>query len=236
VSDKMGTKMKIHGITNEEEDTYDLKSRIIKESFSSNDIQEHWDKRAKRKGVQAVMSARHTLEENIEATELLKNEVFEFLGEYIIGKTVFELGFGVARMTEELAKRVKVVSACDLSPIMYAKAVERLSEYDNVQLQVGRITDIVPKETKYDLVFESIVLLHILNPQELKATVARMQELSDKIFIVEHTFEKPNFPISKFSILRKSEEYETLFDPYKLVKQKTHYCAGDNFTLMLFEK
>jgi len=232
----MTKKVKSHEITHEEDDTYDLQPREVKEGFSPTDVQKHWDKRAGRRDVQAVMSARHPLENNIEATELLKKDIFDLLGEYVVDQTVFELGFGVARMTGELAKRAKHVSACDLSSVMYSRSKEQLQDYDNVQLQVGRITDIVPSEARYDLVFESIVLLHILNPQELKETATRMQELSDRIFIAEHTFEGPDFPISKFSILRTPEEYEALFAPYQLVKQKTHYCAGDNFTLMLFEK
>jgi 2-polyprenyl-3-methyl-5-hydroxy-6-metoxy-1,4-benzoquinol methylase len=225
-----------HEIAPEEGDTYDLESREVKEGFSPSDIREHWDKRAQRRDVQAVMSARHTLDENLAATELLKEDIFDFLDGYITGKTVFELGFGVARMTEELAKKAKVVSACDLSPLMYYRATEQLSEYNNVDLHLGRITEVTPNEQRYDLVFESIVLLHVLDPQELKATAARMQELSDRIFITEHTFEGEGFPISKYSILRKPEEYEALFAPYKLVKEKIHSCAGDNFQLMLFEK
>ena len=79
--------------------------------------------------------------------------------------------------------------------------------------------------------------MHILNPRELRVTIKKMQELSDKIFILEHTYNKGlTSSISKYSILRKIEEYQKLFVPYRLNKQKKHRYVGDNFTLMLFEK
>lgn len=101
---------------------------------------------------------------------------------------------------------------------------------------VGKITEIEIPQPQFDLVFDSIVLLHILNPKELEQTASRMRELSDKILLIEHTYEGPDFPISKYSILRKPEEYAKLFKPYNLTRERTHYCAGDRFTMMLFEK
>jgi len=219
-----------------ENDTYDLKAREEKEQIAGEDVRKHWDTRAQRPDVQSVMSARHTLEENKRATEELRRDVFEFLQGLIESKKVFELGVGVGRMTSEIAKRAKEVVGVDLSPVMLERARQNLEGIDNVQLLLGKLTELDLPPKSFDLVFESIVLLHILNPDELKATIGKMQELSDRIFIVEHTYQGPDFPISKYSILRKPEEYEKLFAPYRLNKQKTHLCAGDNFTLMLFEK
>ena len=219
-----------------EKDTYDLQAREQKEAIVEEAVREHWDTRAQRPDVQSVMSARHTLEENRLATAELQREIFEFLKGYVDGKKVFELGVGIGRMTSELASLARAVVGVELSPVMLARAREQLKEFENVQLFLGKLTELDFSPHSFDLVFESIVLLHILNPDELKATIQRMQALSDTIFVVEHTYEGPNFPISKYSILRPPEEYEQLFAPYKLQKQKTHLCAGDTFTLMLFKK
>lgn len=224
-----------HATAAGEKDTYDLKQREEKEAIPDEDVQKHWDTRATREDVQTVMSARHTLEENREATRELQRDIFEFLGELVEGKNVFELGVGIGRMTSELAKRAKEVTGVDLSPVMLEKAKRNLAELENVKLMLGKITNLELPPKAFDLVFESIVLLHILNPVELRATIAKMQELSDRIFIVEHTYEGPDFPISKYSILREHEEYEALFAPYKLSRQKDVKCAGDRFTMMLFE-
>lgn len=224
-----------HATATGETDTYDLKQREEKEAIPDEDVKKHWDTRATREDVQTVMSARHTLEENRVATRELQRDIFEFLEGLVEGKNVFELGVGIGRMTSELAKRAKEVTGVDLSPVMLEKAKQNLGELENVRLMLGKITDLELPPKAFDLVFESIVLLHILNPEELKGTIAKMEELSDRIFIVEHTYEGPDFPISKYSILRKPEEYETLFAPYKLAKQKDVKCAGDRFTMMLFE-
>ncbi|MBI5158679.1 class I SAM-dependent methyltransferase [Candidatus Micrarchaeota archaeon] len=251
--------------SNAEKRTYEPAEREEKERIPASEVLEHWNARAQRAGVQSVMSARHTPEENEEATRKLQVDVFDFLRGQIEGKKVFELGVGIGRMTVELAKRARKVAGCDFSSEMLARAAENLRKFNplvlnakndvenklraravafggrgymptNVRLYLGKIFDLRLPAKSFDLVFESIVLLHILDPEELRATIARMQELSNRIFICEHTFEGEAFPISRYSILRTAEEYEELFKPFKLVKKKTHLCAGDSFTLMLFEK
>ena len=232
----MINKIKSHSISVREKDTYDSVDRAQKEVTDDKLVIEHWEKRAERPSIQSVMSARHTLEENKEATRLLYETTFDFLRGYVQDKHVFELGYGVGRMTSQLASRAREVVGCDLSSKMYERAKEELQGLENVTLHVGKVTDIELQKKSFDLVFESIVLLHILNPEELRKTAEKMKYLSDRIFLVEHTYEGSNFPISKYSILRKVEEYEVLFKPYKLDKKEEHLCAGDKFTLMLFEK
>lgn len=166
----------------------------------------------------------------------MKEDIFEFLIGYVENKKVFELGFGVGRMTEEIAKKAEFVFAIDFSKKMFEKAGEKLKGYSNVELRLGKITEMELPPKSFDLVFEPIVLLHILKPENLLKTVKAMKNLSDTIFLVEHTYEGSDFPISHYSILRKPEEYAELFKPYVLLKQKIHKCAGDTFTMMLFQK
>lgn len=232
----MVKKIKAYGLTKKEKDTYDLKKRKEKETFSENKILEHWDTRANRYGIQGVMSARHAYKENIEATKNLQKEMLRFLKGRIENKNIFELGFGVGRMSKLLSKKAKNIVGCDISPTMLKKAMRNLRGIKNIELHLGKITSLNLESKSFDLVFDSIVLLHILNKNELKKTINKMKELSNHIFVCEHTYEGPNFPISKYSILRKPEEYKKLFRPYRLIKQKTHFCAGDRFTLMLFKK
>lgn len=224
-----------HDISPQEIDTYDLTNRENKEQFNEFDIVEHWKIRAKRPDVQSVMSARHSLQENLKATTELQEDIFNFLEGFVQDKRIFEFGVGVGRMTSELAKRAREVVGIDITQEMITRARDILKDLKNVDLRVGKITEFPDLQSKsFDLVFDSIVLLHILNPNELKTTIQKMQELSDTIFIVEHTYEGLDFPISKYSILRKPEEYAELFKPYTLLKSKTHLCAGDTFTMMLF--
>lgn len=228
-------KIKAFHTNKTEKDTYEEITHKEKEEISAKEIEKHWNKRAQRQGVQAVMSARHPLPENEEATQKLQEDIFAFLGGWIVGKKVFELGVGIGRMTEEIARRAGEVVGNDISPIMLKRAEHRLKGYKNIVLHFGKIYEMDFPKKSFDLVFDSIVLLHILNPEELQKTIRAMQELSDTIFLVEHTYERENFPISKYSILRRSEEYVELLKPYGLLKQKTHLCAGDNFTFFLFQ-
>jgi 2-polyprenyl-3-methyl-5-hydroxy-6-metoxy-1,4-benzoquinol methylase len=227
-----------HDLSAAERDTYEVVDRSQKEQLSAQDVKEHWIARAKREGVQAVMSARHTVEENERATAELQKEILEFISGLFEDKRVFEFGVGVGRMTAVLAEKAKEVLGIDMTPEMIEKAKKNLENLKNIQLLVGKITEADLPAGNYDLVFESIVLLHITNPQELKETVEKLKTLSGRIFIVEHTFDpqNPDLPSSKFSIFRKPEEYAELFKPYQMVKQKDTRCAGDRFTMMLFEK
>lgn len=223
-----------HDVANEQ-DTYESIAREDKELLSQEAVESHWNIRAQRPGVQSVMSARHSLEDNEQATIALQREIATFLGESLHG-TILELGVGIGRMTALLAGKATHVTGVDLSPAMLDRASQNLTAFSNIDLNVGRITDLSFKPKSFDLAFESIVLLHILNPEELHATVRKLQEASSKIFLCEHTYEGPDFPISKYSILRTLEEYEELLRPYRLTKSLEHRCAGDRFTLMLFEE
>lgn len=218
-----------------EKSTYNLMERSEKEKIPEKEILAHWEARAERSGIQSVMSARHTIAENAKATKALKKDIIKFLEGKLEDRSVLEFGCGIGRMTEDLAKKAKQVIAIDFSPKMIKRAKKNLKGVKNVGVKLGRITDFEFKPKAFDLIFESIVLLHILNPKELKKTAEKMKQMSDIIFICEHTYESPNFPISRYSILRKPEEYKALFRPFKLIKQKMHICAGDKFTLMLFK-
>lgn len=220
----------------DENDTYDLKSRKEKERITEEDIRRHWDIRAQRPDVQSVMSTRHTLKENKRATIEGQRVVFKFLEGLVEGKRVFELGVGIGRMTAEIAKRAREVVGNDISLVMLERARQNLKDFDNIQLFLGKIIELDLSPKSFDLVFVSSVLAHILDAGKLRVTIKKMQELSDKIFILEQTDDGLDFSVSKYSIIRKIEEYQELFAPYKLNKQKTYCCVGDNFTLMLFEK
>lgn len=219
-----------------EKSTYKRTDLEKKKEISNREILDHWDLRAQRPDVQAVMSARHPLEANLEAALKLKEEIFQILHEEVKNKRIFELGVGIGRMTSELALVAKEVVGCDISRRMLERARKNLEQHQNITLYEGKITKIGFGEREFDLVFEAIVLLHILSDRELRETARRMQQLSKKIFIVEHIAHGEEPQVSRYTILRSPQEYKELFSPYRLKTQKEHLCAGDTFALMLFEK
>ena len=84
-----------------------------------NDIIMEWSRRAAREGVTAVMSTRHSEEENHSASGEMKRNVIDFIERNysaLGGKRVLELGCGIGRFTRELALRAGHVTSVDMTP------------------------------------------------------------------------------------------------------------------------
>ncbi|HLD56975.1 MAG TPA: methyltransferase domain-containing protein, partial [archaeon] len=138
----MGNKfVRAYNMANGERGTYDPAERAEKEKIPESEILRHWETRAQRPDFQSVMSARHTLNENKEATAKLQEDIFDFLGG-LVNSRVFELGIGIGRMTYQLAQRAREVVGIDVSPRMLERARENLNGFENIKLYVGKITDL----------------------------------------------------------------------------------------------
>jgi SAM-dependent methyltransferase len=75
---------------------------------------------------------------------------------------VVEIGCGIGRMTEWLAREFGHVDALDVSPRMLAGARERLAQFSNVAFHEGSGCDLQPvPDGSADLVFSYIVFQHI---------------------------------------------------------------------------
>lgn len=229
-------KIKLYLAAKNEKDTYVSETRDKKEIISEEDLVNHWNIRAQRHDIQAVMSTRYTLEQNKESTEKFQEDFFDFLRGHFENKKIFEVGCGIGRMVNVFAPKVSEIAACDISPLMFERAQENLKRHNNVKLYLSMAANLDLPERSFDLVFTSTVLQHILNPDILKKTTEKMKNLSDNICIVEHTYQGSNFPISKYTILRNPEEYTKLFAPLRYVKQKYYFSGKDRLNMMLFQK
>ena len=75
---------------------------------------------------------------------------------------VVEIGCGVGRMTRWFAGDFGWVDALDVSPVMIARARQRLAALSNVAFHVGNGSDLAPlADGSADLVFSYIVFQHI---------------------------------------------------------------------------
>lgn len=210
--------------------------RSAKEKIPAEESFGYWDKfGASLTGVNAVMSTRNTPEENIEITKALQEDVFRVLKGMLGDISVLELGAGIGRMTEELAKRAQRVVGSDISPNMLNRARKALEEFENVTLLSGKVYNLDLGQKSFDLVFTCTVLGHILDPGELKKTSEEMKRLSDRIFIVEHIDQGEDFPVTNYTIIRTVEEYKELFAPYKVTVEKHHMAGEDDYVMMVFE-
>lgn len=108
---------------------------------------------------------------------------------HLDGKNIFELGFGIGRMTARLAQKARKVVGCDFTPLMVDEARKNLASFNNVDLRLGKITQIELAPKSFDLVFDAQVLIHILNVEELMETIEKMKLLADRVFVVEHIYD-----------------------------------------------
>lgn len=216
---------------------YDAKfTREQSEALPQNEIQQHWELRAQRPGLQSVLSSRYSELPNRIADIKLQREVLSFLKGYVEHKRVFEFGVGIGRMTRPLSKQAESVYGIDFSQGMIDRAHNALKNRPNVTIERAEITDVHAKPKSFDLVFDSIVLLHVLQPKKLQETIEKMKDLSDTIFIMEPIVSEANKSGSKYSISRPQEEYEKLFTPYTLIKTKQVKYIHDDLSMMLFKK
>ena len=205
--------------------------------MSIGEVRLEWRKRAAREGVTAVMSSRHSQEENNTSSAKMVRNVMNFLdANYgsLDGKRILELGCGIGRFTKGLAKHAKEVVAVDMTPEMIERARQHTAGMNNIQYVQSKISDLdKSKLGRFDLVFETITLLHILDEAEYRKSVVIMKGVSDYVFICEHMDD--GAPVSPYSILRTFEQYENDFRPMKLsAYDKNHFCAGDWFPMALF--
>jgi len=150
------------------------------------------------------------------------------------GKRILELGCGIGRFTRELALRASNVTAVDMTLGMLERAKDYTADITNITYINSRITDL-DALPEFDIVFETITLLHILDEKEYRKSLEIMKSAAPYIFICEHMADSA--PVSPYSKLRTFEQYEQDFKPFKLIAyDKNHYCAGDWFPMMLFKK
>ena len=213
------------------------RSYIDPDSVNSQDeVRREFERRARdNDDWTAVMSDRFTLQENSVATEKFREDVMGFMGGLFVGEDVFELGVGVGRMTAELAVRAKHVDGIDFSNNMLVRAGENLSGLDNVDLFLGRLSEVDTGREKYGAVFASLVLMHIKDEKELRQTADLMMKNSDVICIVEQTEPTGTSErVHAWTIQRTVAEYKKLFEPYELVAQKQQTSVKDVNTMMVF--
>ena len=133
-------------------------------------MREDWDDRARRDAEHYI----YTRDEAVDGAEFARsgeanyNQLIRpYLPILLSGRNahtcrVVEIGCGIGRMTEFLARDFAFADAVDVSPAMIEGALLRLGHLSNVKFHVGGGSDLrqVPKGSA-DLVFSYIVFQHI---------------------------------------------------------------------------
>jgi len=198
-----------------------------------NSVQDEWNKRAQRPGLQSVMSSRWSEEECQKATALLKKEIFDILGD-LSGTKVLEIGCGIGRFTKDLAKKAVEVHAIDICPLMLKKAAKRIKN-KNVYFLKASSSALPFPANSFDLIFEVTVFQHIHDAKTFNNSVKQLKRVlkpGGRVFLCGVL--KPTPRKSYSSIYRTVKEYKAVLYPLKLLKKKRYLCIEDPYTLMLF--
>lgn len=103
--------------------------------------------------------------------EILKQHMDKWDGQKFIDalelsndKDVLEIGIGTGRIAVKTASRCATLYGIDVSPKTIDRAKENLSFTDNVEFVLGDYLD-YGFNTKFDIIYSSLTLLHIENKQ-----------------------------------------------------------------------
>ncbi len=98
---------------------------------------------------------------------------------------IADLGCGTGTLLQALAQQVHRVIGIDSSPSMLDAAQRRLSNYENVELMTGDLSDLpLPNET-LDAAILSIVLPYVAAPIDVLAEAARVSKRAARLVIID---------------------------------------------------
>lgn len=101
-------------------------------------------------------TGREDFKHHIENDGVLKEVLKDFKH-----KEILEIGCGIGRMTEFIAKNFKHVSSIDISKEAIEYASRRLSEYSNIDIKQSSGDKIPYKDGQFDFVFSYLTLQHL---------------------------------------------------------------------------
>lgn len=92
-------------------------------------------------------------------------------------KDVLEIGCGIGRITEFLAKNFKRVSGLDISKEAIKYAERRLSDYNNIDLKICNGSLVPYEDNRFDFVFSYLTLQHLPNLKSLKTYLGEIKRV-----------------------------------------------------------
>lgn len=209
-----------------------------------------WNERAKRNGLQSVMSQRWTDAQCTEGTKVTEEVLMRVIEDSGLSwhKNVLEIGCGIGRMTPSLMRvfEPQELVCADMSCGM----LERHEGDENINSlarsmgtilvrQIGKATE-VDVNTKIDYVVSITVLEHIVNESEFLKSVAKLKELAtDSIVLVEEVndVERETIGYTDTDIVRTVKDYLELMSPeFTLVHLSRFECVDDPYAVMVFSR
>jgi 2-polyprenyl-3-methyl-5-hydroxy-6-metoxy-1,4-benzoquinol methylase len=195
-----------------------------------DDVRAEWEKRARRNGLIRVMRASQPTELNERVTTATKTIVGDYLdlATQELGRplaNVLEVGCGIGRLTPELARRAKAITAVDMTPAMLVAAREACRPLTNVDFQCARAEHLPWQGARFDVGVSVWVLMHLLDEDRL-AQVCRSLAASCR-YLVLIEYERAAVPVSRWSRLRTLTDYLHLLPGSAVVRRQDIDYGGD---------
>jgi SAM-dependent methyltransferase len=196
-----------------------------------------WNKRALREGRLAVLSSRFPADKLEEISDSYIERAFRFIdGEYE-NKTVLEAGCGIGLFTKILAEKAQSVTCVDISEEMIKRNKEYVggSLLSKIQYHRGFFQNYKRTEpTKFEMLICSLVLIHNVDDDLFRSFITRMKELSDVIYLFEHT--DTNFRSGEYTKYRSKEEYLRCFPEYRETKSENYLLHTDKISFIRLQR
>ena len=101
-------------------------------------LRDEWDKRARRRGLEGMYNSSIPEKELEQVSQEYISSTLAFMGNELDGKDVLEIGCGIGLLSKEIVKRVKSLTASDISPKMIERSRMYLgTDSEKVNYKVG---------------------------------------------------------------------------------------------------
>lgn len=200
------------------------------EDVTEDEIAEEWRQRAGRDGLRRVMRASQPDTLNAGVTERTRAVVAgqlalvaERLGRR--PRRALEIGCGIGRLTPAIAAHAERVHAVDMTPAMLNQARAACAHLSTVEFECVRADHLSPPPERYDAAVCVWVLMHVLDEHRLAETCRLIAASTRYLTLIE--YEHADVPVSRWSRLRRLEDYVRLLPGGVVVDERVVDYGGD---------
>jgi len=209
---------------------FSRKSKWVKRT-----MKDEWDYRSSKSGLLPVMSVRYPQNKLSFISQEYVDAVMNFIGDELKGKKVVEIGSGIGRITEKLAKFSKNVTCVELCGRMINLSISRLGSLDNVTYIQSFAQDYKPA-IPHDAAISSLVIIHNTDDGEYEKLIENLCLIANAIYIFEDANEKRE--ISSRTVVRDVGKLVSDFGKFGFskVRENKFSLDEDNISFLKFEK
>lgn len=208
----------------------------LRNEWKQHHMLDEWDLRASKRGSLAVMSVRYPTEVLEQESGRYVDFVLAFIEQDIKGKSVFEVGSGIGRITKRLVTLCNQLTCVDLCERMHVRNANSLGAHAGKVSFITQFVQQLPLDRRFDVAVCSLVLIHNVTPEDFEKAVEVMCHCAKVIFVFEDvTITRPTSPNT---CLRPKELLKAVFEKFghKMVAEDSFNLFTDAIVAFKFER